>query len=394
MLNEFASILLAFDCIPKRVFDVVSGYIFFLTLHTKKHTFRAAAEVVGLDETRFSAFLNGPQAKDVSRLVLNRATRRRLAKAKRMHGRLSFIIDSTILGRCGKNVENTRRYHHGGGFANGHKFVNFVVLTPDGILPLDSVPLYTKKYCRENRLRYRTENEIVHEWLKALGTNDIFSKQELKRALFLLDSGFDARIVQLAIRQLGADFLMALKSSRAIGGKQVREYFRTHRRWLPWNSIRLDIGSGKNKKRRKYSIRTATNVTLKGVCPVTVVCSKACSRARKPTKYLATSDLSLTGREIVSWYSRRWMIETWHREMKQNYGLIDCRCSRFSAIEAHVSLCLVAFLLAKEKTTRQRTISEFTRLRELKKIAADLTRFGGARRVKTLADAAIQAIAA
>jgi hypothetical protein len=394
MPNDLHAILLAFECIPKRLFDVVSGYIFFLTLHIKKHTFRAAADVVGLDETRFSAFFNGAEAKELGRLVLNRAARRRLAKAKRIDGRLVFIVDSTILGRRGKRVENARRYHHGGGFANGHKFVNFVVLTPAGVIPVDSVPVYTKKYCRENRLKYRTENDIVRDWLEALRTSDIFSKHKLKRALFLLDSGFDARPVQRAIRSLGADFVMALKSSRAINGKQVREYFRTHRRWLPWTSIRLDIGSGKNKKRRKYSIRTAAEVTLKGVGPVTAVCSKARSRARKPTKYLAASDLSMTGRQIVAWYTRRWRIETWHREMKQNYGLIDCRCSRFSAVESHVSLCLVAYLLAKEKTTRQRTIGEFTRLRELKHMARELTRFGGARRVKSLVDAATQAIAA
>ncbi len=393
MPNEFAPILRAFDCIPKRLFDVVSGYLFFLTLHIKKHTFRAAADVAGLDETRFSAFLNGSQAKEIGRLVLNRAARRRLAKAKRIDGRLVFIIDSTILGRRGKHVENTRRYHHGGGFANGHKFVNFVVLTPSGVIPVESLPVYTKKYCRDNALRYRTENDIVCDWLDALKTSGLFSKKQLEQALFLLDSGYDAKPVQRAILGLGANFLMALKCSRAINGKQVREHFRTHRRWLPWTSIRLDIGSGSKKKRRKYSVRTAIDVVLKGVGPVTVVCSKACSRRRKPTKYIATSDLSMTGRKIVAWYTRRWMIETWHREMKQNYGLIDCRCSRFSAVEAHVSLCLVAFLLAKEKTTRQRTIGEFTRLRELKTFANELTRFGGIRRVKSLADAAIQAMA-
>jgi hypothetical protein len=80
--------------------------------------------------------------------------------------------------------------------------------------------------------------------------------------------------------------------------------------------------------------------------------------------------------------------------MKQNYGFIDCKCARFSAIEAHVNLTLTAFLIAKEKTTKQRTFADFTKLRELKTIARELTKFGGIRRVKNFTDAAIQAMAA
>jgi hypothetical protein len=394
MPNEIVSILASFDCIPKRLFDVICGYISSLALQMKKHTFRAAADVVGLDESRFSAFLNSRMAPEISGHILNRATRRRLAKAEHIDGRYVFIIDSTIIGRRGRYVENAQKYHHGSGFVNGHKFVNFVLLTPGGVIPIESLPVYTKKYCEKNGRTYRSEIEIVEDWLSSIKVSTVLPAGWLKEALFLLDAGFDAKVIQRGILALGADFLMALKCSRTVNGKQVKEFFRTHRRWLPWKSIRLHVGSGTKKKRRKFSIRTATKSNLKGVGPVTVVCSKAKSSAKKSTKYLATSDSSLTGRQIVQWYSRRWAIETWHRDMKQNYGFIDCKCARFSAIEAHVNLTLSAFLIAKEKNTKQQTLTDFARLRELKRIAWELTKFGGVRRVKNLTNAAIQAIAA
>jgi hypothetical protein len=395
MPNEIVSILASFDCIPKRLFDVVCGYVYSLTLQMKRHTFRAAADIAKLDESRFSAFLNSLVAPEISRHILNRAARRRLSKAKRIEGRYVFIIDSTIIGRRGREVENAQKYHHGSGFANGHKFVNFVLLTPSGIIPIESLPVYTKKYCRENAITYRSEIEIVEDWLLSIKDSTVLPSGCLKKALFLLDAGFDAKVIQRGILALGSDFLMALKCSRTVNGKQVKELFRTHRRWLPWNTIRLHVGSGtKKKKRRTFSIRTATKSNLKGVGPVTVVCSKTKSRAKKSTKFLVTSDSNLTGRQIVVWYARRWAIETWHRDMKQNYGFIDCKCARFSAIEAHVNLALAAYLLAKEKSTKQQTIADFARLRELKTFAIELTKFGGIRRMKNLTYAAIQAMAA
>jgi DDE family transposase len=395
MPNEITSILASFDCIPKRLFDVASNYVYSLTLQMKRHTFRMAADIAGLDESRFSAFLNSAIAPEISRHTLNRATRRRLAKAKPIDGRYVFIIDSTIIGRRGRQVENAQKYHHGSGFTNGHKFVNFVLLTPSGVIPIESLPVYTKKYCRQNGIARRSEIEMVEDWLSLIKESTALPADWLKGALFLLDAGFDAKVIQRGIKALGADFLMALKCSRTVNGKQVKEFFRTHRRWLPWKTIRLHVGSGtKKKKRRVFSIRTATKSNLKGVGSVTVVCSKTKSRAKKSTKFLVTSDSKLTGRQIVVWYARRWAIETWHRDMKQNYGFIDCKCARFSAVEAHVNLSLTAFLLAKEKYTKQKTVADVVKLRELKTTAIELTKFGGAMRCKSLVHAAIQAMTA
>ena len=48
MLNEVIESLSNLDFLPKRLFEVVSGYVFFLTLIMKRHSFRLAAEVIGL----------------------------------------------------------------------------------------------------------------------------------------------------------------------------------------------------------------------------------------------------------------------------------------------------------------------------------------------------------
>lgn len=394
MLNDLRSTLSDFQCVPKRLIPAVSHYVHFLTLRTKRHSFKGAAETSGLHESRFCALLNALETPELSRLILNRATRRRLKKVKPINGRYVLVIDATIKGRKSKKVENVRKHHSGSGFVNGHKFINFTIHTPSGVIPLESIPTYTKRYCRDHGIRYRTENEIVEDWIKEFAESGILSPEQVKKAIFLLDSGYDAKKIQRAIRELGADFVSALKSNRTIQGKQVREYFRSNRRWLPWKSIRHHVGNGGKNSRRKYSIRTATNVNLKGFGLVTVVCSKAESRARRPIKYLATSDPRMTGRQIVEWYSRRWAIEIWHKEMKQNYGFGDCHSARFTAVSSHVNFCLTAYLLQKEEGKDQMGLEKYTRLDELRRIKRELTRFGSVIRLKTRVDQALRAAAA
>lgn len=394
MLNEVSEILSALDVIPKRLFGVVHRYVFFLGLVMKRHDLRVASNLTGLHESRFSNLLNAPRTPELSRDLLNRATRRHLRRIKRIEGRLVFIIDATILGRRGKKVENVRRYHTGNGLAKGHKFVNFVVLDGDVVVPIASVPVLTKKYARESRLKYRSEIDIVVDWIKSLREKELFSAEGLSSAVFLLDSGYDAKKIQRAIMEIGADFVMALKSSRTINGKRVKELFRTTRRWLSWESIRLHVGSGNKRSRRTYSVRTAREANMKGFGLVHVVCSKAIGRKGKPQKFLVTSDLEMTGREIVQWYTRRWRIEMWHRAMKQNFGFIDCRSARFTAIESHVNFSLVAYLMQKEIGREQMRIEEFVRQKELQEIKVELTKFGSGSRLRTRVAAALQAMAA
>jgi hypothetical protein len=243
-------------------------------------------------------------------------------------------------------------------------------------------------------MAYETEIETVRNWILALPDLGWLTPAQIKSAVFLLDSGYDAKPVQRAIAAIGANFVMALKSSRSVNGKRVAELFKRPTRWLKNQSIRLTAGSGKKGTRRDYSVRTARGAKLKGFGLANVVCSIAESRRNKPKKFIAASDLTMGPREIVTWYTRRWAIEAWHRDVKQNFGFGDCRASKFTAIEAHVSFCLVAYLLQKERGREQERLEDYLRLKQLRSINSELTRFGSAGKAKNLISAALQAMAA
>jgi hypothetical protein len=380
--------------IPKRLFDVVAGYVQSLTLVTKKHTFQAAAKIAGVDESRICAMMNDPKTPALSKKVLSRAARRRLRKIKGIEGRLAFIVDATIVRRRSSRAENVGKHHSGRGFVWGHKFINFVLLTTDGVVPLDSIPTYTKKYARENGLARLTEIEIVERWIYALPSTGWFSQAEIESSVFLFDSGYDAKPVQRAAKGIGSNFVMALKSSRTVAGTSVKDLFWRTRRWLKNQTIRLHVGSGKNKTRRMFSVRTVEKALLKGFGLITAVCSKAESRKGKPQKFLAASDLSMSPREILKWYALRWRVETWHREMKQGFGFVDCRARRFSAVESHVRFCLTAHLVQKEAGQPQLTSAQYELENVVRSIKSEINKYGSGENLRIRLAAALQAVAA
>jgi hypothetical protein len=63
------------------------------------------------------------------------------------------------------------------------------------------------------------------------------------------------------------------------------------------------------------------------------------------TKYLLTDDLSLTTRQVVEWYRRRWAIEVFFRDCKQLLRMGECEARSKEAIVGHIFLVCVAYTL-------------------------------------------------
>lgn len=313
---------------------------------------------------------------------LNRASIRALNKyIKNRNKKIEIIIDSTLIERFGKNVENTKIRRKSKGFINGHMFINFIVRIDDHIIPLSSMPHYTKKYCRKNNLKYRTENQIVLEWIEAFKQHEWFKGHKMSNVTFILDAGYDVIKIQKAIRKMGAHFTMAIKKSRNVNGLSVCDYFRNHR-YLPWETIRFLTDYGNKKKRRVYRIRIAKLLYLNGVGKLNVACSEQKRRNRPNSrKYIVSSNLLLTAREIISQYRRRWAIEKLHMTLKQNYGFGDCSSSCFQAVQTHVVMVILAYLLQHHLNESLpkcgTTIHEFQQYTLIKESAQVINLFDG-----------------
>lgn len=391
MLSEITRMIAQEGIFKQRILQVAAQYIFFLFLQVKDHNFEVASNLFEKDGSRYSHFLNKKGTRLKAGQLHNRAMRRRLAKLKiAFKDRIIIILDSTLWGRKGRKIENKNAFNHGKGTVYGHKFINIGILTQTEFVPIESLPYYSQQYCKEKKIKFKTENDIAIEWIFKLPFLTLFSKEDVKKVLFLMDAGYDCKELQRAIKTIGANFICALKTSRNVGGGSVVEYFKNHRN-LKGTSIRLHVGNGGKNSRRTYSVRLAAECRLKGVGQVQAVCSKKRDGTKK---YLATSDLTLTAREIVFWYANRWAIETWHRKMKQNFGFIDCRCSKFEAVHAHVLFSLVAFNFTREKGFEKITATEYLQNETLNEIKIELTKFGGTQSAKKLITEVLERLAA
>lgn len=130
---------------------------------------------------------------------------------------------------------------------------------------------------------------------------------------------------------------------------------------------------------------------------VTAVYSEMKRRdGKRSSKYIVSSDPSLSAREIVETYRRRWAIETWHKEMKQPHGFRDCRSSSFRAFESHINFCLAAYNLQRchdpGLPKPGTTVTEYTAVQKIKDVSACLNQFNGVSRFKKAANEALAAI--
>lgn len=391
MFNEVLKIVSGFGVMSNRKITVVCQYLTGLAVKMKKHNFEAIGKMAETHPSRFSYLLNDPETVDIARSLFNRALRKRLARVKIRKGKSFILIDATFTSRSSKHVENSQYYHSGSGSVRGHKWLNIVLVHEGQVIPLASLPLYTKSYCAEHGIEYRSEPDMVVGWMNSLRGQKLFAQGDLKDLYFLADSGYDVKKIQKAIRRLGSHFVIALKSSRTVKGIRVSNYFKRHKKGHRESTIRF-IGSG--QKRITFKVRLATGVHLKGVSKVNVACSKGTRGSKVTMKYIATSDINLTARDIIRFYRARWKIETWHKEVKQDFGFRDCSCSRFSAVHAHVLFVLTAYLIQSMLGTRQISIDEYQSNKLLRKIRAKLTKIGQVGSTQTMVREALQRVAA
>jgi hypothetical protein len=401
MISHLEQILAEIDKIPNRIVSSLAGYLLALMLVTKGQCGRGTAKICNRHESSVSRLLAHPQSLVMAKAALNRSAKRRLKTMTRQKnkGRIFVIIDATFVGRSGKGVENRHKYKHSKGYVEGHKFVNFVMLLGEEVVPLSVIAHYSPEYCEQYDLEFKSEVELVVEWLNLLPQAEFMEKSWLSRLMFLLDSFYDVKAIQNSIRRLGSHFTSALKSSRMINGVRVKEFFTRHR-CLTWKTVYTK--QAKDGKKRRYRARQANEpVSLKHVGAVSIVCSerkrlgKKIAAGRK-RKYLACSDTSVTLGEIIKYYEKRWMIEVWHKQVKQNHGYGSCRAKQFSAVYAHVCLVAAAYnlqrsekgILPKVGTTRE----EFAAAKKTQESAKVINLFGGKEKIKSQAQAALRQV--
>lgn len=341
--------------LKRQVQQLVQIYVFALMIRGYSKHLTKIAVVFGVTVSSLSRMLSNPLLGPDLHIALNRRVRQVIAGYISAHSGVTveIIIDATLVERSSRKAENVGLYHSNGRKVWGHRITNVGLLLDGALyLPLASIAHHTRPYARSRGLSYLTEGMMVRGWLRShmKGLVELLKTAAVmpKDITFLLDAGYDNAEIQRDIRKTGCHFVMMLKNTRTVGGFQVKKFF-TRNRHLAWDSVYFNRTANGKNKRRKFRIRTAENVKLAHVGQVNAVCSEKVggrrnSRKTNTRRFLATSRLDLSGRDILELYSRRWAIETWHKKIKQDYGFNDCSASKFESVENHLNLCLMAYI--------------------------------------------------
>ncbi len=402
--------------VRRRLANVCTSYLLFLMVVTTKHSLEEAARFSGLHKSQFSKMLKAHSHVAVYTLEsLSKKQAKQVSKARRklkeLPWTIAIIVDSTLQRRASLHPENAKTFNHGHGFVVGHQWTNIVLLLNDLLIPLRPIPFYSQRYCRDHKLKYRTEHDLVVEYIQQLQLEEYTGSYDPREVVVLTDSGYDNKKIQNAIAAKRWHFIIALGKTRSVKStmlylttpkskqwSHIATFFR-HHRWLKWQTIRIPT-NGTKRKRMEFRTRDTIGY-LRYVGQVQLVCSEPRRRPEGRRKYLACNDMRVTARQIILGYRLRWAIELFHKTVKQHLGFEDVATSGFASVMSHVHWVYCAYILlsmappgvsasAQSLGDKQRQLQQLLENQEKRRILQQLTQIGGVQRYK---DALRQALA-
>jgi len=392
--------------VRRRLVNVCTSYLLFLMVVTTKHSLEEAARFSGLHKSQFSKMLKAHSTVAVYTLEsLSKKQAKQVAQAQQklreLPWKIAIIVDSTLQHRASLHPENAKTFNHGQGFVIGHQWTNIVLLLNDLLIPLRPIPFYSQRYCRERKLEYRTEHDLIVEYIEQLQLEEYLGSYDPREVVVLTDSGYDNKKIQNAIAAKHWHFIIALGKTRSVKSARlslttpkskqwshIAMFFRNHR-WLKWQTIRIPT-NGTKRKRMEFRTRDTIGY-LRYVGQVQLVCSEPRRRPEGRRKYLACNDMRVTARQIILGYRLRWTIELFHKTVKQHLGFEDVATSGFASVMSHVHWVYCAYILlsmsppgvsagAQSLGDKQRQLQQLLENQAKRRVLQQLTQIGGVQR--------------
>jgi hypothetical protein len=391
--------------------EVLEWYLASLAAESPKHTLGNASDLSSISSSQFSRLLAGSVT--TSELILSNLSAKSVKMITKTETDLSsvfaklpwkcyIIVDSTPQKRSASKSRNVARFNLGGGFWFGHRWTNVVLFINGHLIPLVPIPYRSKKECKVLGVEHKTEKELLCEYFDKLDLTKFFPGIKPEDIAVLLDAGYDAKKVQNKILSKGWDLLAAIGKQRNIYIKHahpshygtqkseigVANAFQRFNRRVEKITCRLPKLHGQ-KKRKKFSVKRIHG-SLKGVKNHEMVFLYSKTDRQEKVKYIACSRSNLPTWKIVQAFSFRFMIEQFHKEIKQYFGFEEVASHRFDSVISHVNFVYSAYnllnILYRDRKIgmqeKQKLFSELFKKEESLKIIQLSTRFKGTEQIR------------
>ena len=246
---------------------------------------------------------------------------------------LFLIIDDTLVQKTGKKIPGCGWYKdHAQHMANvfGHQWVLSALLYKDFLFPFWA-KLYHPKGTRGCG-PFQTKITLAKRILKGL-------RLPLSCKLYVLaDSWYWAKPLVRVCRRCGYHMISQLKSNAILWVQGERKKVKT---FLSHQSSYREVSLFLYGKTKKLKIGKFIG-DIKDLGKVAVVVVR--EKHKKPI-YLVCTNIHLAAIHVVRYYAKRWKVEQMIKDLKQRLGLGDYQVRSLYAIQRHVALVLLSYLV-------------------------------------------------
>ena len=246
---------------------------------------------------------------------------------------LFLIIDDTLVQKTGKKIPGCGWYKdHAQHMANvfGHQWVLSALLYKDFLFPLWAKLYHPKgtRRCGPFQTKIALAKGILKEFRLPLSC----------KLYVLADSWYWAKPLVRVCRRCGYHLISQLKSNAILWVQGERKKVKT---LLSHQSSYREVSLLLYGKTKKLKIGKFVG-DIKDLGKVAVVVVK--EKHKKPI-YLVCTNIHLAAILVLRYYAKRWKVEQMIKDLKQRLGLGDYQVRNLLAIQRHVALVLLSYLL-------------------------------------------------
>ncbi|MEK6855312.1 MAG: transposase [Nanoarchaeota archaeon] len=243
----------------------------------------------------------------------------------------TLIFDDTLVKREGEKVEETQYHkdHSSDSYLLGHQFFTSMICTP-----LIQLPLLPKLYSKNTESKIEMASNLIDFVMNKVNIDNV-----------MMDSWYsDKKIIKKCITH-GMRVVCGIKTNRKISLGRGE--------WMPLSEFPDGIAEedfeyysiGKSE----YEI-AAHIVKLNGIPCVKMLTSYEWNEKQgkyRELRHLISTNIGDSTIQIVRMYRKRWIIETYHRDIKQNLGFAKLFLRKKEGVVRHAIYVSLAYAILK-----------------------------------------------
>lgn len=249
------------------------------------------------------------------------------------NSKIYLLLDDTLVEHNGGLIEETQNHfdHNTNGYIKGHQFFTAILYTPHLQLPI-----FPELYSKNTDSKIEMANKLVNKLVS--------NKLPINTVLF--DSWYSDKNLIKTCLNAKIRVVCAIKTNRKIKLFKARKFYS------------LSFISKQIRMKKLYECKIGDNriygtwsneVWLNKLPLMRLVTSHEIidNKLSDHAIHLISTNLKDTVEDVIKTYKIRWHIETYHRDIKQNFGFAKAFFRKKEGIVRHAIFVAVAYAILK-----------------------------------------------